>query len=184
MRKERLFLSPRRPIVTLFFLLSIAVIEASDSVEIIFEPVSSEQIPNILNMLSDKARTNYESIKSWQGEIDATADIVYLDTDAEEVYKEKINNKKNSPQKIIKQRESTVEFTADIENSSFYANKYHREPLKYIDPNSGELLKSLLVEGHNISIGTPDYKIVSNVSAKKGDSLVLQRHFSSRFLGG
>ena len=169
MRQRKLYKS--RLFILVLFILSITAIAASDNTGNNFQPVSSGQISSIFNMLSDKAHTNYAQIKSWQGNIDAAASIVYQGTEAERVFKERIDSEGKAPPKIKEQRESTVEFSANFETASFYADKYHREPLLYIDPNSGEVLKSLAVEGHTISVGTPDYKIISAVSAKKGDSL-------------
>ncbi len=159
--------------VALITLMSITVIEGSEnSIGNNFQPVPSGQISGILNMISAKAHNNYERIKTWQGKIDANVTIMYQGTEAEKVFKNKIDDKGETPKKIKKQRESTVEFAANFENSSFYSKKFHRKGVQYTDPNSGKLLKTESIVGHNVSIGTAEYKISCHANAISGDNIV------------
>ncbi len=159
--------------VALITLMSITVIEGSEnSIGNNFQPVPSEQISGVLNMISAKAYDNYSQIQTWQGSIDANVTIIYQGTKAENFFKNMIDDKGEAPKKIKKRRESTIEFAANFENGLFYSKKFHRKGVQYTDPNSGKLLKTESVVGHNVSIGTADYKISCHGKTKRGDNLI------------
>ena len=159
--------------VALITLMSIAVAEGSEnSIVSNFQPVPSEQISDILNMISSKAYSNYSQIQTWQGTIDASVTKIYQGTKAEKVFKNKIDDNGEAPNEIQKQRESTIEFAANFENGSFYSKKFHREGVRYTDSNSGKLLKTESAVGHNVSIGTAEYRVSCHENAKSGDDIV------------
>jgi len=159
--------------VALITLMSITVIEGSEnSIGNDFQPVPSGQISDILNMISAKAYNNYAQIRTWQGKIDANVTIIYQGPKAEEVFKNRVDYKGEAPKKMKKQRETTIEFAANFENGSFYSKKFLRKGVQYTDANSGKLLKTGSVVGHNVSIGTADYKINCHEKTKRGDNIV------------
>lgn len=158
--------------VALITLMSITVAEGSEnSIGNNFQPVPSGQISGILNMISSKAYNNYSQIQTWQGNIDANVTIMYQETEAEKVFKNKIDDNGEAPKKIKKQRESTIGFAANFKNGSFYSKKFHRKGVRYTDPTSGKLLKTESAVGHNVSIDTAEYRISCHENAKSGGNI-------------
>ena len=153
-------------------LLNFAVVEGLENTGTNFQPVPPDQVTGILTMIADKMHNNYDSIKTWQGKIDATVTIIYEGPEAERVFKDNTNAVGETPNRVKKRRESTVEFAADCENGSFYANKFSRSPLRYTDPDSGRSLGIIPNLVHNRTIATTEYIISSHVSVKRGDSII------------
>ncbi len=173
MEKRILFNKTKLCIVVLLSLLNFTVVESfSNNTENNFQLVSPDQISNILTMISETTHDNYDRIKTWQGKMDATATRIYEGAEAERVFKNETDGTKETPQKVKKWRESTVEFAANFEKGSFYANKFSRNPIRYTDPNSGRELGTTLNLVHNRSVVTAEYKIQSYASAKSGNSII------------
>jgi len=171
--KKRILNKTKYCIVVLLTLLNFAVVEGSENnTENTFQPVSPDQMPGVLTMISNKTQSNYDKIKTWQGKVDATVTIIYEGDKAESVFKNMTDGIGKTPKKVKKRRESTVEFAANCEIGSFFANKFSRNALRYTDPNSGRALGTKSVVGHNMSIDTTEYKISCLASTKIGDSIV------------
>lgn len=155
----------------LFILTCSTAIATSDCTVENFQPVPSDQIEDVFNMLSNKAYTNYTRIKSWQGRLDASVSSVIQGEQAERIFKHQLTGAGTPPQQITVHSERTVEFAADFENTCFYAKKYHRRPLQYIGPG-GEPFEPPFVDEKEISIGTPDYTITSSIITRREETVV------------
>lgn len=155
----------------LLILICSTAIATSDCTVENFQPVPSDRIEDVFNMLSNKAYTNYTRIKSWQGRLDASVTSVIQGEQAERLFKNQITGAGTPPQQITGHSERTVEFAADFENTCFYAKKYHRKPLQYKGPG-GEPFEPPFVDEKQISIGTPDHTITSSIITGSGETVL------------
>lgn len=121
--------------------------------------VESDRIPEILTMISDSIHSNYDQIKTWQGKLEVITDYIYEGARAEKVFKEDTDGKGDTPNIIREHRESTIEFSANTEKESLYANYYPAGPLEYSDPESGRNLGSRGIAARRKAVVTPEYQI-------------------------
>jgi len=126
-----------------------------------FHSADSNQIPNVLNMISKQIRSNYERIKSWEGKIEVVTDNIYKGAGAEKVFKTRTDGKGETPRTIINHREQIIEFCVDTDKGLIYTGYYPTKPLEYIDLESGRKLKanSRIVASRRRSIVMPEYQI-------------------------
>ena len=138
-----------------------------------FHPVDSNQIPNILTMISAQVRSNYERIKTWQGDIDVTTDFIDEGAEAERVFRDHTNGTGETP-KIVKEHiESRHQFAIDLEKDCLHTNLRRENPPYYTDFESGRNLGAKSLRPLcNFSIATPEYFIHSAPDAYRGDSVV------------
>jgi len=134
-----------------------------------FSPVDLNKIPEILTMISNRTKSNYEQIKSWQGKLEVITDYVYEGDRAKEVFKEDIKASGEAPKKLIEHRETNIEFSLDAENELLYAKyySYSAKPLYYIDLESGRDFESKGILANRSSILTPEYQIDCNADTMK-----------------
>lgn len=140
-----------------------------------FHPLSYDQIPNILIMISDKTQSNYDRIKTWQGEIDVIVDAIYEGTKAKRILENKRSCAEKNAEVVREHRRSKIEFVADCNENFFYAKKCRINPRKYIDVETGTILCIRSVPWYNISIGTPEYQIRCIPDGKRGDSITSRK---------
>ena len=140
-----------------------------------FSAVSPNDIPDILTMISEKTHSNYERIKTWQGEIDATVDAICEGLAAKRILQNKRSCAGKNAEVVREHRRSKIEFVADCEQNFFYAKKYSQNPRQYIDVETGRILCVRSNPGYNISIGTPEYQINCRPDSKRGDSIATRK---------
>lgn len=145
--------------LTLLQFVWIAEVEADKASK--FQPVDPNRIPEILTMISDLTKSNYEQIKTWQGEVDVIKDYIYEETKAEKVFNEDTDGKGEVPSKIREHRESIIKFSLDAEKEFLYSNyySYSAKPLQYIDMENGRDLGAKGILGRRIAILTPEYQL-------------------------
>ena len=124
-----------------------------------FRPVDSNQIPKVLNMISDKIRGNYERIKTWEGKIEVVTDSIYKGARAERVFKSNTDGKGENPKVIHDHREQIIEFSVDTDKGFIYTSYCPTKPLQYTDPESGRDLGSKGVASRRRAIVTPEYQV-------------------------
>lgn len=134
-----------------------------------FSAISPNNIPDILTMISEKTHSNYERIKTWQGEIDITVYAIYEGPAAKRILENKRSCAGKNAEVVREHRRSTIEFVADCNENFFYAKKCRLNPRQYIDVETGKILCIRSVPWHNISIGTPEYQIHCIPDGKRGD---------------
>jgi hypothetical protein len=141
-----------------------------------FKPVDPNRIPEILTMISEQVRSNYEKIKTWQGETDVETDFIDEGTEAERIFKERTNSTGEIPKVVKEHKETGHQFAADIEKDFLYSNLYQKIPPVYTDSESGRNLgtKSLR-PWFTFSITTPEYSISSMPGTFHGNSIVVRR---------
>jgi len=148
-------------IVVLLTLLNFAAESLGNNTKKDFQPVSSDQMSDILTMISNVTQSNYDKIKIWQGKVDATIGIISEGTEAERVFKNKTDGVGQVPKKLITFNESTVEFAVNFEKGLFFDKKFFRSPLRYIDADSGRVLGTESIVGSTTTIVTPEYRITN-----------------------
>jgi len=153
-----------------------AVVEGlGNNTENNFQTVPPDQIPGILIMISEKTRSNYERIKTWQGEIDATVDAIYEGIAAKRILENKRSCAGKNAEVVREHRRSTIEFVADCNEDIFYVKKYSQYPRQYIDVETVTILCVRSNPGYNISIGTPEYQIHCIPDSKRGDFITSRK---------
>lgn len=124
-----------------------------------FYPVDSNRIPEILTMISNRMQTNYNKIKTWQGEVEVITDKIYEGHRAEKVFKTKTNALGEIPKMVGDHREQAIEFALDVDKGFLFANYSPTKPLTYLDLNTGRDLGAKGIAGRRRAIVTPEYQI-------------------------
>jgi hypothetical protein len=140
-----------------------------------FQPVPSDQMLDILTMISNVTQSNYDKIKKWQGKVDVTSGRIYEGTKAERVFKNQINGKGEVPKKVKRLVETTTEFAVNCEKGLFYDKKLYRSPLIYIDPNNGRVLGTKPTVGSTITVATPEYRITNGPFVEGKDVIIARQ---------
>lgn len=140
-----------------------------------FSAVSPNDIPDILTMISEKTHSNYERIKTWQGEIDATVNAICEGLAAKRILQNKRSCAGKNAEVVREHRRSKIEFVADCEQNFFYAKKTRQNPRQYIDVKTGKILCERSVPWYQASIGTPEYQINCRPDSKRGDSIATRK---------
>jgi hypothetical protein len=126
-----------------------------------FSPVDNNEIPRILNMISDKIQDNYKHIKTWKGEVKSKLDYLYEGKNAEKIFRSSTNNIGETPRSIINSIETIVEFSLDAEKDNVFVHIYSDKPIKYNDLDTGRDLVAKGVSGEERAVLTKEYYIKS-----------------------
>lgn len=148
----------------------------TNNTAITFSPVSPDDIPDILTMISAQVRSNYEHIKTWQGKIDSTVAVIYEGPAAERVFKNKTDSVGKIPKAVREYSERTVRFAVDCEKNFFYAKKYRQNPRQYTDLKSGRNFVTKSLSTYEVVISTPEYYIYSRPDRRmRGGGPIVRR---------
>jgi hypothetical protein len=141
-----------------------------------FCSVDPNRIPEILTMISNRTKSNYEQIKLWQGKLDIVTDYAYQGDEAKKVFKEGIKASGEAPKELLEHRETNIDFSLDAENDLLYAGYYseYEKPLQYIDAENGRSLESKGMLATRKAIITCGYRIDCKESAMQ-DGIVKKR---------
>jgi hypothetical protein len=123
-----------------------------------FCPVDSNRISEILIMISNHNRSNYEQIKTWQGKLEVIEDYIYQGARAEKVFKVDTDGRGEIPSKIRKHTETIIEFSLHAGKAFIHAAYSPITPLQYTDLETGRELGAKGVLGSRTAILTPDYQ--------------------------
>jgi hypothetical protein len=126
-----------------------------------FHTVDPNQISDILTMISNQMRSNYDCIKTWQGEVRIISDFIYEGAAAERIFKTHTDGEGKCPKAIKEHREYVIEFSVDARKEFLYANYYSIKPLQYTDIETGRDLIAKGIAGCRIAIVTPEYEFHS-----------------------
>ncbi|MGB8226942.1 MAG: hypothetical protein WCE45_08805 [Sedimentisphaerales bacterium] len=124
-----------------------------------FQPIAKEEISNVFNLISSKTKSNLEKIKTWQGDVDYTINLLFKGDAAEEVFRNKTTGQGKTPQTILQTAFGTKKFIIDLTKGCNYDCVYRAEPMQYIDTSSGVFLNTLPELSfplHRIFIVTPE----------------------------
>jgi hypothetical protein len=124
-----------------------------------FHPVDSNRIPEILNMISNQIRSNYERIKTWEGEKDFTIDRIYEGAAAERKFNTRTNGTGKTPNIVIRHIEGRHKFAVDLEKDILYTNVSRENPPYYMDFETRRDLGTKSAPSQQVSIVTPEYYI-------------------------
>lgn len=141
-----------------------------------FKPVDPNRIPQVLTLISEQIRSNYDRIKTWQGEADVTTDFINEGAEADRIFREHTNGTGEVPKVVKEHIESGYQFAADVEKDFLYSNRYQKIPPVYTDLKSRRNLgtKSLR-PWFTFSIATHEYSIFSMPSTFHENSIVGRR---------
>lgn len=105
-----------------------------------FRPVDPNRIPEILTMISSRIKSNYDKIKTWQGEADAITDFIHEGAKAERILRERTNGT-GEISKVVKEHfESRHQFAVDVEKDFLYSSLYRETPPAYTALENGRNL--------------------------------------------
>ena len=124
-----------------------------------FGPVDSNRIPEILTMISNQIRSNYERIKTWQSDVDFTIHTIYEGPAAERVFNTHTDATGKTPNALIEHMEGRRQFVVDLEKDFLYTNLNRENPSSYTDFESGRDLGTKSTPWQKISIVTPEYQV-------------------------
>jgi len=124
-----------------------------------FRPVDSNRIPEILTMISSRIKSNYDKIKTWQGETNFTIDRIYEGAAAERKFNTQTDGTGKTPNTVIRHIEGRREFAVDLEKDFLYANVIRENPAYYTDFETGRDLGTKSAPSQKVSILTPEYYI-------------------------
>lgn len=138
-----------------------------------FNSVPPHEIPNVLTLILDKTKSNYDSIQTWQGMVDFTVDIIYKGPAAERVFNENTDGNGDIPKIVMKHKEGNIQFAVDAEKGLVYENLSRPEPVQYIDLETGRnLIAKTSLPWYTISIITPEHFTQSFPVRYSGNSIV------------
>jgi len=124
-----------------------------------FRAVDPNRIPEILTMISEQVRSNYERIKTWQGETEFTIYTIYEGDRAERIFNTRTDGKGETPNTVVWHIEGRRKFAVDLEKDFLYANVSRENPPRYMDFETGRDLGTKSAPSQKISIVTPEYYI-------------------------
>lgn len=124
-----------------------------------FRPVDSNRIPEILTMISSRIKSNYDKIKTWQGETNFTIDTIYEGAAAERKFNTRTDGIGKTPNTVIQHIEGRRQFAVDLEKDFLYANVIRENPPYYMDLETGRDLGTKSAPSQKVSILTPEYYI-------------------------
>jgi len=123
-----------------------------------FRPVDPNQISDILTMISNRVRSNYDRIKTWQGEVAVISDSIFEGAAAERIFKTNTDGKGECPKTINDHREHVIKFSLDAEKDFLHANYCPTIPLQYIDVENERGLTAKGTAAFRRAIVTPEYE--------------------------
>lgn len=144
-------------LLALTLLVSTDILKGSTASE--FHPIDPNRIPEVLTMISEQVRSNYERIKTWQGQTDFTMDTIYEGAEAERKFKTHTDGKGKTPNTVIWHIEGRSQFAVDLEKDFLYKKVVRENPPRYIDFKTGRDLGTKSTSSQKISIVTPEYYI-------------------------
>lgn len=139
-----------------------------------FSSIDVNEIPRILNMLSDNIQNNYKRVRTWEGKVESELDYIHEGKAAERIFKSSTNNIGETPRAIIKSVESIIEFSLDAEKENVFVHAYTNKPIKYNDLDTGRDLGAKGIPGDERAILTKEYYITSGADRMR-DGIVTSR---------
>jgi hypothetical protein len=95
-----------------------------------FYPVDPNRIPEIVTMISNRTKSNYEQIKTWQGKLEVVTDYIYERDRAKKVFTEDTKASGEAPKELLEHRETIIEFSLDAEKGFSHENYYPIKPIE------------------------------------------------------
>ncbi len=134
-----------------------------------FHPVDFNQIPEILNMISNKILENYKQIKTWQGKDDVVKEYFFEGVKAEQKFKTNTKGQGEIPKSLSERGHWTRDFAVDIKNDLLYAKTSSKKPMEYLDLENGKKFDATVFPNNSISIMTPEsYVYTRDDTMRKG----------------
>ena len=124
-----------------------------------FRPVDSNRIPEILTMITSRVKSNYDKIKTWEGERDFTIDRIYEGAAAEREFNTRTDGTGKTPNTVIRRIEGRHKFAVELEKDFLYANVIRENPPYYMDLETERNLGTKSKPSQKVSILTPEYHI-------------------------
>jgi hypothetical protein len=124
-----------------------------------FSPVDVNEIPKILNMISDNTQNNYKLIRTWEGRIESQLDYIYEGKAAEKIFKSSTQGIGETPLSVLNSVETITEFSLDAEKDCVFVHSYSNKPIEYRGLDTGRSLGTKGIPGEAISILTKEYYV-------------------------
>ena len=162
-------------IICLFILINSSGVIGAEAAG--FKPVESDRIPEILTLISERIKSNYERIKTWQGEGSIRESYIYEGPRAEKVFKADTIGEGEIPSKIKKHIDAYVEFSIDVEKDFMYVNfnSNSPKPLQYMDFETKRDLGAKRTLDLRRTIRTPEYQIDCSGHRRRRGVVIEQR---------
>jgi hypothetical protein len=149
-------------IIAIFVTCEIVKAEKQPNQDLItFRSVDTNEIPKILNTISDMTQDNYKRIKTWEGKVESEIDYIYEGENADRIFKESTLGIGEFPRNIINSVKTDIIFALDTNIDSLYVYNQPATSIKYTDMGTGRDLGVRGFPSESRAILTKDYYIQS-----------------------
>jgi hypothetical protein len=150
-------------------------LQATEEIE--FQKVEPNQVAVKLMELSSVTKTNYDKLKSWEGNIVFESVNIYRGKVAADYLKRNTDtNSTEKPNELMALYKGTIEFKVDLKNDRLFKCLNRPKSVTYTNPDTGVTYES--VTGpikDDIRIVTPEYRIESYPFIKGQDGTIKKR---------
>jgi len=141
-----------------------------------YKIVDSNEVPGVLSMLATAAQSNFEKIKTWQGQIARETLSTTRGEDAARLLTKFTNAEpSDSLNEIQRLYNTTIEFKIDVENNRFFSFSGRAEPYIYVDTEKGKAYTSSWSPEELIFLVTSEYEIKMMPLNETKNHVVLNR---------
>ncbi len=156
----------------------------NDANFIIVEP---NEIPGILTMIASAIESNFEKIKTWQGNISEISVTSVRGNLAGELFKKASNDidPNNLPDKIQVIHNNRIEYKIDVAKDRFFSLSDRTEPPAYLNPKNGKIYPLDWGPGERIFLVTSYYQTeITPASWRAKDNVISSRIAMKQLPGG
>lgn len=137
------------------------------------QKIDPNKISDELAMLSAATKTNYEKIKTLQGEVSFESMIIYRGTYAADLVKRHAGITIKEPNELAQRTEGTTEFKIDLKKNLFFKQMNRPKPIEYIDLDKGIAYTSSEKSFERMGIINSKYTIESYPYTRNKDRAIL-----------
>ena len=146
-----------------------------------FQKVEQNKVPDELSTLVSATWSNYEKIKTWQGNISSESTYFYRGKNAADMVKEQAGIAIQDPNELATTGKGVTQFKIDLEKNLLFKKQNRPNPIEYIDLDTGFTCTSLDKSDERLKIIANDYEIDSSPYTRKKDGTITSWLAEKRF---
>lgn len=156
-----------------FICQTLAVEESSQTIR----DVPEDEMPIILEMISSDISQNYESIRTWSGDIEKKTTRILTGSLAKDLFKNAADANGEAPEVIRQKSENKIKFVVDANKDFVYVDTLRDKPSRYLDYNNGaEIGNSGPIPTLSTVIAKPNFILRSDAhSFEKGTGRLIHK---------
>lgn len=141
-----------------------------------YKIVDSSKVSDILSMLASTVKSNYEKIKTWDGQISEDSMITIKGETAKRLLKESTNFvSDDSINEIQRYSSAKTDFKINIAKNQLLSISNYTEPYIYKEPEKEKCFTSKSLPNERIYISTPEHQTQIFPYTKTKDNITLSR---------